>query len=89
MLGITHLKLTLFRGHPRICVEGVHDAKQGKEANTIPARVSVADGAKHDQSDDYSVLSDEQLKDMLTPGGAINWVRGSGTASQIEIGYAC
>ena len=31
------LKLTRFRGHPRICVEGVHDAKQGKEASTIPA----------------------------------------------------
>jgi len=31
------LKLTRFRGHPRICVEGVRDAKQGKEASTIPA----------------------------------------------------
>jgi hypothetical protein len=31
------LKLTRFRGHPRICVEGVHDAKQGKEASTISA----------------------------------------------------
>ena len=31
------MKLTRFRGHPRICVEGVHDAKQGKEASTIPA----------------------------------------------------
>jgi hypothetical protein len=32
-----YLKLTRFRGHPRICVEGVRDAKQGKEASTIPA----------------------------------------------------
>jgi hypothetical protein len=40
----TILKLTRFRGHPRICVEGVHDAKQGKEAGTIPASVSAADG---------------------------------------------
>jgi hypothetical protein len=31
------MKLTRFRGHPKICVEGVHDAKQGKEASTIPA----------------------------------------------------
>jgi len=31
------LKLTRFRGHRRICVEGVRDAKQGKEASTIPA----------------------------------------------------
>jgi hypothetical protein len=33
----SNLKLTRFRGHPKICVEGVHDAKQGKEASTIPA----------------------------------------------------
>src|SRR5262245_60234283 len=32
------LKLTRFRGHPRICVKGVHDAQQqGKEASTISA----------------------------------------------------
>jgi hypothetical protein len=31
------MKLTRFRGHPRICVEGVHDAKQRKEARTISA----------------------------------------------------
>ena len=39
LLVVIHpvLKLTRFRGHPRICVEGVHDAKQGKEASTIPA----------------------------------------------------
>jgi adenylate cyclase len=34
---VTAMKLTRFRGHPKICVEGVHDAKQGKEASTIPA----------------------------------------------------
>jgi len=34
---VVHVKLTRFRGHRRICVEGVHDAKQGKEASTIPA----------------------------------------------------
>jgi hypothetical protein len=31
------LKLTRFRGHQRICVEGVHDAKQAEEARSIPA----------------------------------------------------
>jgi DNA-binding response OmpR family regulator len=35
--AVVDLKLTRFRGHPKICVEGVHDAKQGKEASTIPA----------------------------------------------------
>jgi hypothetical protein len=30
------VKLTRFRGHLRICVKGVHDAKQAKEARTIP-----------------------------------------------------
>ena len=36
-MTLAGLKLTRFRGHPRICVEGVRDAKQGKEASTIPA----------------------------------------------------
>jgi len=41
---MNRMKLTRFRGHPRICVEGVHDAKEGKESITIPVRVSAADG---------------------------------------------
>jgi putative SOS response-associated peptidase YedK len=35
--GEREMKLTRFRGHQRICVEGVHDAKQAEEARSIPA----------------------------------------------------
>ena len=38
---LNHLKLTRFRGHPNICVQGVHD---GEDETTLPTGISSPDG---------------------------------------------